>query len=224
MAVTVVGTPTALDYTAGDQTIAYTVNASAELLVLGAVVVGGAGQISGITVGGNALTQLDTINNGSLVDVALWYRKSPPTGSQGIAVDFLSGTPTSQIGAITFAGVDLTNTFGTVVKGTTDNATARTEDVTAAVNDLVLDVVGAYHAAASTYTVGAGQTSRWAAALSGSTTRNGMGSTEAGATTVTMSWSSSTATYWGQIGVAVKAAAAAPATSSYNMTLTGVSG
>jgi hypothetical protein len=110
------------------------------------------------------------------------------------------------VASISFTGVDQTDTFGTV-ETDSDIIGSPSVSVSSASGELVFDVVGNKN---SDYTlsVGADQTELWqeASAYEADPTVNvrGAGSTELGASSVTMSWTLSGTTPWAIIAVPLK--------------------
>jgi len=162
--------------------------------------------VSNVTYGGAALTQLQSSTSGSgtsHVRASLWYLVAPTVGTANVVVT-LSGSTRVQGYSNDLSGVSQTTPFGTPVTTTgTNNALSVT--ATGATGDLMMDVAAA-QGGAGTATAGAGQT-----AITGSTgpTANdvlGMGSTKAGAASVTLTWSTTASSPWVSIGVAIKQA------------------
>jgi uncharacterized repeat protein (TIGR01451 family) len=175
------------------------------LLVVAVTIRNGINLASGVTYGGTALTSLgSTQNSDGLVHVQMYYLKNPPSGTANVTVSLL-GLTNAAAGAMSFSGVDPINTFGAISSdsstgtGTTDPSTT----VASATNNLVIDAV-ALEGSAGALTVGGGQTQRWTATTGGAATNiRGVGSTEAGAASVTMSWTKANTAKWAIMAVSI---------------------
>ena len=129
---------------------------------------------------------------------------APATGANSVALSWGGGSTDVVGGAISFTGADQTDLCGTQAKAQ-GNSTTPSINVTSATGEIVVDTLSAF-ASTSAPTVGAGQTQRWNDTVT-SNFVDGAGSTEAGAATVTMSWSYPAAQEWALVGISVKAAA-----------------
>jgi hypothetical protein len=188
----------------GVSVLGCTATGTNRLAVLGNVLVGGVASITSMTYGGEAAVAVDTQANG---DFTANMRRviAPATGAQTAAVNY-DNTVDAVLGVATFTGVHQTTPLGTPAKAT-GNASPATVDVSSATGELVVDLASAFDSA--TWTIGAGQTQRWNQTLV-SNYPTSM-STEAGAASVTMSWTKSGGDPWVTIGVSIKPAAAAAA-------------
>lgn len=155
----------------------------------------------------------------SFAHVSGHYLKAPDTGSAFNIIATLAAADDEVIaGGASYTGVDQTTPIGTPNSATGATATP-TVNITSASGELVVDAI--YHAqwaAGTAHTAGAGQTARVDVADSG----DGNGflgmSEEAGAASVTMSWSTGPATQaWAIGGVSLKPAGAV-ADNVYNPT------
>lgn len=178
------------------QTLALTCGASATILVV-FVDVDSGGSTTGVTYNGVAMTQSGTGTTLNSREASTWYLLNPDTGSSFNVSAAYSGSPANLfIGAISFTGAG----------GVSGRATAEavnnliTVDVSSNVGDMVCD--SAVALGNDVITVGAGQTQRFDA--SPAFTGYG-GSTEAGAATVTMSWSIAASEPWNQQAINVTA-------------------
>jgi hypothetical protein len=162
----------------------------------------GISAVTGITYNGVALTKIDSQTSGSgKCRSELWYLVAPATGAHSIVVSLADVTDAIVGGATSWTGVDQSTPLGTAAKAT-GTTSPITVDVTSAVGEYVVDSACAYKATAITLTVGAGQTSDWnETPYVGSV---GAGSYEAGAATVTMSWTISAAADWATVAVPIK--------------------
>ncbi len=168
---------------------------------------GGAVSVSGVTYNGVAMSSVGVVNNGD-VFTQLFRLVAPATGSNTIAITMTGAVDqTLTGGGVSFTGVDQTTPLGTWASATGNSQTASV-NVSSATDDIVVDHVSDASLALS---VGAGQTERYNVSDDGGTAvPGGAGSTEAGATTVTMSWSIALLSIgWAIGGVSVKAASAA---------------
>jgi|GEM_PF-2380773 len=155
-----------------------------------------------VTYNSVAMTSVATSTNGGLT-VNLFYLVAPTGGANTVSVT-LSGTANAVIcGASSYTGVDQTTPLGTAATATGTSVTPSV-NVTSATNELVVDVMAA--TVISTPSADASQTSRYATFVSAGSKSTGSGSSdEAGASSVTMSWSISSAP-WAIIGVPMKPA------------------
>mgnify|MGYP001561318198 CR=1 FL=1 len=156
--------------------------------------------VTGVTYAGVAMTSVGSVANGAQIS-HLWRLVNPATGANDVAIT-LSGGGTDIVGcAISVTGAHQTSPVGTFASAT-GTSTAVTVNVTSAADELVVDMASVD---AGALTVGAGQDSRCNATAGDN---QGGGSTEAGAGTVTMSWTSTVSSAWATGGVSVKVAAA----------------
>lgn len=139
------------------------------------------------------------------VRASIWGLANPASGAQTVAVTFGQDSNYGVVGAITVTGGDTSDVFsGSASNSGTD--TTATVDVVSASDELVMDTLALFSAA--TASVGASQTQRWNAKHASSNTR-GCGSTEAGAATVTMSWTVADQEVWAIVAASFKLPAAA---------------
>lgn len=164
------------------------------------------GTVSTVTYGATSLAQIiaQTDGNGD-IRIEKWGVKNPPTGAQTVTATF-SDTPNSAtLTTRTYCGVDQTTPLGTPVSAVNSDATA-TVDVTSATDELVVDGV-VTDATGDPIVVGADQNERSNFAQDSSNHTQGT-SDEAGAATVTMSWTLNAAEYWAIVAVPLKPAVA----------------
>lgn len=160
-----------------------------------------------------ALTKLDHAEDttGSQARVEIWYKKAPSTGTHVVTATYAL-TTRSIVMSTCWENVHQTSTFGTVAKANTgaDAASPATVNVSSAAGEVVIDVVGKRDTN-ETLTIGAGQT-LGAQGETGSATSSqnvqGGHSHEAGAASVTMSWTYTNNRSWAIMGVALKPSAA----------------
>ncbi len=152
--------------------------------------------VSTITFNGKALTKIGEAARNNEVQTEIWYRLAPDAGTYNVLVT-LTAAASFVAGAITLNGVDQTTPLGTYF-GTSGNGTSASATVSSESDGLVVDILG-YASSTPTSTVGAGQTQQWAqVTTNGNATTNvrGYSSTEAGASSVAMSWAISPGIKW----------------------------
>lgn len=175
-------------------------------------VVAGDASISSITYGAGSLTQACTVawtqthpNRSSL-----WGLASPASGAQTVAVTFNGAVANyGAAGAITVTGSDASTCFSNTNTGQGDGAASST--CTSVTGELVMDNVfsAEYVTNGNGPTVSGSNTQRWSNQNIGAG-QTGGGSTIAGASSVTMSWSRNAPTTedgWGQCLGSFQAAA-----------------
>lgn len=192
-----------------DITLSHTCTGSDRLLMVGISTEYGGVTPSGVTYNGVAMTQVGSavINTDSFANAQLHvYRLiAPASGANNIVASF-SGPPGDRgVVGVSFTGVDQTTPLGTAQTGTQNNTSSPSKDCTSgATGDLIVDFQAA-HSDLGSATAGSGQTSR-AQALGG---RDVICSTEAGAASVTMSWSVGSSRWFAQMVIPIKAAGGA---------------
>jgi hypothetical protein len=130
--------------------------------------------------------------------VEIWELANPTPGVAGSAISHtLSSSVKRIMGVHALAGVGGRGApVGVGVGGTSISV-----DVPSQAGALVLDVLFSQNSTTA-HTAGAGQTDRWNLNTTGGTSNlRGTGSSEAGATTVTMSWTSVSTTHHGLLAV-----------------------
>ncbi len=162
--------------------------------------------VSGVTYAGNALSFVGRRTSSQEAVSEIWSLINPPSGTADVVVS-VSGASTGDsllVGASTFTGVHQTAPLGTFSSNSGTNSSP-TVTVAAATGDLIYDVIAADDG--RTATVGSGQTQRWNARTeSGEDGVRGASSTEAGAASVTMSWSLNVSDAWAICAVPIKPA------------------
>ena len=154
--------------------------------------------VSAISYGGSALTLVGTIANGTNSRIYIYRLLNPAQGTANLAVTFNNAVDRGAVVAVaTFFNVNQSSPLGTFASAT-GSSTAPSVDVTAATGQLVFDVLAVRNTTA--LTPGAGQSERWD--LSQTDIRGG-GSTEAGAASTTMNWTSGDGA-WAIGGVAIR--------------------
>lgn len=142
---------------------------------------------SGVTVssfvfGAAAMTLIGSASFGTRFH--FFYRLiNPNTGSATVTAT-VSDDSNGMMGVIAFTGAHQTTPAGTVASGTAITGTTVTCTVTSAAGEIV---IGAVHTSPTIPTVGAGQTQRWSG-VNDETNQFVNGSTEAGASSVTFSY------------------------------------
>lgn len=154
--------------------------------------------IVSVTYNSVSMTSEGGIIESSSGEVEQFSLIAPATGSNNIVVSFVDSVD-AVAGGVSVTGANQTDLCGTQATAI-GNDTAPTVNVTSAVDELVVDVTENW---TGVLTVGSGQTERW---NTGITNINCGGSTEPGATTVTMSWSKTDSTDWAIAGISIKAA------------------
>lgn len=160
-----------------------------------------------VTWGGTALTELGSVYFAGGHDpiVQIWYLVAPSSGTNTVEITFSTAKDDTDAIALDFTGVDQASPWGTVAtnSGAATNPTI-TVDVSSAAGELVVD--NAAGRDSLTFTVGAGQTEH-ANQNPGDQLQQGV-STEPGAATTTMSWSTSgDFSRWVTIAAPIKPAA-----------------
>lgn len=151
-----------------------------------------AGSVSSVTYGGDPLTFLAGVTNGTR-RVEFWGMAKPKLGANTVAVS-VSASMAKSGAAVSAAGVDQIVPFGTPVTAS-GSSNAPSLNLSAGTDDLVVDALAP---GAADPTAGAGQTSRWNLTNS----PRSAGSTEPGSASVTMSWSLSFSAAWALAAVA----------------------
>ncbi len=149
--------------------------------------------ISGVTWNGTSMISAglqDSLAGGRRTQI--FYLTAPTTGAHNVVVTFSGSMVGAVVGITSLNNVNQSTPVGTFVSANGLD-TAPTVNATSETRGLVIDSVVCSGAASAT--VGSGQTSGWNTSV-GSPGITGAGSTEAGATTVTMSRSLSIASNW----------------------------
>jgi hypothetical protein len=149
--------------------------------------------VTGITYGGQALTVVGTAAQGpDNSRIEIWRLVNPPTGSNTVSITFNDAfdDPVNEegasAGAVSFTGVHQGTPLGTFASAVSSGSSVPTVNVSSAVGELVFDTVARKGAAV---TVDPSQSEQWNLCTDGGCSNVGGGaSTEAGAASVTMSW------------------------------------
>jgi len=159
--------------------------------------------VSSVTYGGYSLTLAGSqVESSSKVRGEMWYLKAPAAGTADIIVT-LAGSANFAAGATNFFNVDQTTPYGAATTGQGSGDPSLT--VASAAGELVID--GVADRDVDTESIGAGQTLLW-------TQKNGTvsedawagSSMEAGAASVTMSWTTTGggAGEWAGVAISLK--------------------
>jgi putative pyrroloquinoline-quinone-binding quinoprotein len=160
----------------------------------------GSQTVSSVTYAGTAMTSIGSVINGSNARAQLFYLVAPATGANTVQVTMSAAATEIVGGAVTFTGANQTTPVGTFASAT-GNSSAPSVTVTSNAGETVIDTVEVNSSTAMT--AGGAQTQRWQMQP---TNFRGAGSTEPGASTLTMSWTSGSAA-WAIGAVGVKPAA-----------------
>ena len=145
--------------------------------------------VSGISYGGQSLSLVNAISNGTTVRSEIWKLVNPPSGTSSAVISLTAANPVTAT-VITYTGVDQTNPLGTSVTGGSGKSTAFSLTVSSAANELIVDsfaVDGDGNNSAPTPSAGNGQTIL--ESIKPAIYLNGSVSSKAGAASTTMSWS-----------------------------------
>ncbi|HEX9895911.1 MAG TPA: hypothetical protein VGA78_18410, partial [Gemmatimonadales bacterium] len=163
--------------------------------------------VTSVNYNGVALTSVGTATSVDDARVEIWRLIAPPTGTYNVIITFSAPLRrAATVGVMTFTGVHQTTPLGTFASATGQAPTTEPSvNVTSASGELVFDTVACE--SCTSLTVGAGQTQRWnLQELSGAPATLGAGSTEAGAASVTMSWTRGSDDHWAIGAVSIKPA------------------
>ncbi len=211
MAVTIDNTTTENDLRSETVTVSHLTSGTNRMMLVTINYLTHTGKPASMTYNGVSLTKEREIENvGLQIGTQLWSLAAPATGTNDLVITNDDSDGTDGIACVyTFNG-----SAGTI-SGTDDNSGDTstqdpTIDITSAVGDMVIDVVSVAEGGVGTYTVGSGQTEVWNGKSAG-VGAFGLSSYEAGASTVTMDWSTSdTNDIWINIGTSVNAGTQPP--------------
>jgi large repetitive protein len=151
------------------------------------------------------LTLVTTATTSEEAQANLYSLTNPTSGAGQLQITVNSGTTDNDViaaGVMTFSNVDQSTPLGTAVNAN-GYGTAASISVASATGQLVFDTIVGDDSRG--LTVGPGQTSRWNSTAGGPS--NGVsfgGSTEPGATSVTMSWTQGASDAWGICAVPIR--------------------
>jgi len=194
----------------GQFTLSHTTGGSNRALIVGFWFIKVAASVSSVTYGGTAMTLIGSIDTPDTGCQILQYKLSnPATGANNVVISLANFDPSGhgiQVGAVSFTNAHQTTANLTGTQATAAGTTTQPSiNVASSGAEIVIDVLGSFDAGpAGTASVDAGQTQRWNAV---GTNEIGAGSTEAGLSSVTMSWTLSDLidVNWAIAGVSVKA-------------------
>jgi hypothetical protein len=157
-----------------------------------------------VTYNGTPLSSVGSVNSSNNGRVEIWSLVAPDTGTHDVVITFSANLEQSaKAGVVTFTNVNQSTPLGTFVSNNANSAGPATVDVSSATNELVFDT--ATCESCTTLIVDGSQAEQWKlTTLDGSPTLIGGSSTEAGASTVTMSWTLGAANYWAIGAVPIK--------------------
>ena len=177
------------DGNSASPSVSHTASGTDRFVAIGILALGDE-TISAISYGSQTPTLIRRFNLGFGSSTTIWLYGlvAPATGAQTISVT-KSASSLWGIGAVSYTGVDQTTPYDAYAEFENNSASPITVDVASAIGDLVVDLA---LVANSTATVGAGQTARINTNAAGDLGfRSFCMSEEAGAASVTMSWTSS---------------------------------
>jgi hypothetical protein len=172
-------------------TISYTTaNTANRILMVGVAAQQPNGSVTSVTYNGIGLTKLGNLSNSSQSRIEIWFLKAPPAGTHNVVVTN-SQNDNGVIGVMSFSGVDQTTPFGIITTAQGSSTTASVT-VASANGELVYSVVG-FNNGATNLTPGSGQTEYWDQTVNSSIA--GSGSTKTGAASVSVQWTSTSASW-----------------------------
>src|SRR5438876_3978980 len=148
------------------------------------------------------MTSAGSAVNASGAGAHIYYLLNPAAGSNTVSVTLSASASEIYLGAVTFTGANQTTPVG-IFAAATGSSTAPSVTATSNTGETVIDTVTLCTSSAPT--VGGGQTQQWGTG-SAQGSGHGAGSTKPGASTVTMSWTSSNVA-WAIGAVGIKPAA-----------------
>jgi len=171
--------------------------------------------VSSMTYAGQSMIFLaaknDDVAPNTRIRSEMWYITAPASGANNIAITF-SANVRAVAGGMSYTGVHQTTPLGTAATAGASSGTTATVTVSSAAGELVVDTVGARENTSEnqSLTKGAGQTQRYNGVSRTGTGSNsnvvGAGSEEAGAASVTMSWTVGTSARWAIVAAPLKPA------------------
>jgi hypothetical protein len=161
----------------------------------------GTASIQSVTYAGQAMTLLASVGPGGAPQTCIYwyYLLSPPSGANTVSITWTYVYYTEiKATSRSYFGVDPSTPFGTVATLAWGQTATPSVNAASAADEVVIDFLGVLSdGEGGTMSVGAGQTARFSEAVPtpGGSKAIG-GSDEAGAPSVTMSWTLSRATYY----------------------------
>jgi hypothetical protein len=157
--------------------------------------------VSSVTYNGVALTHVGSATEADDAVVEIWRLVNPPTGTHNVVITFSAVlTREAVAGVMTFTGVDQTTPLGTFASAIDNDSGPASVIVSSAAGELVFGVVSAESSVLSTAAV-APSSQRWNLFQG---IQYGAGATQAGAASVTMSWTFNGSDHWAAGGVSIK--------------------
>ena len=192
-------------------TVSHTTAGANRLMLVGITMNPSGESVSSVTYNGVNLTHVGTQEDGAaLARVEIWSLVAPDTGTHDVVVNFTDlGHKGASVGVMTFTGVDQTTALGAFSGNSGLSASASTT-VASATDDLVFGVVAVEKGTA--VTPGAGQTEYWDIDVNAN---NGAGTIEAGAASVTTSWTNDLKK-WSAAAVSIQADTTATILDQFN--------
>jgi trimeric autotransporter adhesin len=186
-------------------TWSHTVNAGSNRVLIVGLSIDNGSTATGVTYGGQAMTLVGRTVSAGNGTIELWSLVAPTVGTANIVASI--GTAEKVVGgAASFDGVDQATPTSGGVTGTAGTGSAASHAIASASGDLAIGVLWGNDGVAATE--GGGQTTKWSFVTgAGSGNPRGVGSTEAGAASVTMSWTLGASVQWVVGGTSIKAAA-----------------
>lgn len=162
--------------------------------------------VTGITYNSVAMVDEGQAGTGGLFAQAhLFSLIAPATGLNEVDISTSGGSIEILGGGASYTGVDQTTMLGAAPSTATGTGTAPSTTVTSETGEMVVDVAG-LDGSGGTVTADGGQTEAWK--IDGVSNPIGGSSYESGASSVTMSWTSSASIDWAIIAAPLNAAAA----------------
>lgn len=198
----VAGTSCVTANSVATQTWSHTVpSGNNRLLVVGLTLRDRTRTVTSLTYGGVALTKIGSSN--VRYGVELWRLVGPTVGTANLVANW-SGSSDMVGWSGSFTNVNQTTPHGAIAVANNTSSFAPSVTIGSAPGELVIDTLATRGSANST-TAGAGQTLICSGALgNGGTDGRGASSSEAGAASVTMSWTMGTLRSWEMAAVSLK--------------------
>ena len=152
-------------------------------------------------------------SDGRAVTSEIWQLTAPLVSTANITIVYPISQTGITAGATNWTGVDQANPVRSAAEAS-GTSTTPSVAVTSQTNDVVLDNVAVDEAGAATSAAGSGQTERYDDASG--TDIAGVGSTEAGASSVTMDWTLDASKDWVTVGISIAPGALGNATADLN--------
>lgn len=197
------------DTGAVSMTVSHSTSGADRLMLVGITLHNESGEtVTSVTYNGSALSPVGSAQQGTESRVEIWSLVAPDTGAHDVVVTFSAQlSRNASIGIATFTGVDQSTPLGSFASANGNSAGPATVNVSSATNELVFDTVACQQC--SSLSVGAGQTQRWNLSVERGNHR-AAGSTEAGASSVTMSWTMGASRPWAIGAVPIKPSGGSP--------------